>query len=867
MSASGAGAGSLLEPEDLVRPISAPMVAEHAILSRIRSHVTLRALTTAANRDRHLINELAIVTNAIRMQIANVLHSFLQGNPVAGAHVRHRPIITAIDIIYDLCDDISVLSRWKYSLEQQNLIRSRLGVLTGWGRTRLRSNIADLALPSVHRAQEEEEGTETSAPFLLPLLFAIQSTEFPLLPLAASLAAAARGHWDQSKTIFIVSVPEVLSMHDLAETPEWGIRTRPMISIGTVRLKMRTRILSFTFDQPWPAARFRRAPKFLPQECQVAALGPKPPESRLLNLRDRDCTYLSLALGEWKSVMGTLSAELRIILEGGFAISRENYPLVPVFFKNHPSWETNEEARKALWPVIAQYLVMGQFEYVSEHDPMPLCILPIGAVTKTSPPFWRLIFDCRYTNQFIDPWPVKYLSTASLSLMLGKNSIFFVLDLKAAYLLTEMIGCGGPSRDVFRMALNAARDGYVQWKSKKKGCSPSTCGGICDKSAIAICVDGHIMRAACTPFGMSVSHGPLTIITDALVQYVVRRKKLGMGCFVDVLICIIAVFLHLQCGGLLGGCPFCGAAVPGAAEAQRMMYALLDQLHLETSDKCFTFAQQGVYIGIMIDTNRGLYTLLEKKVFKLVQGLTEALKAVRMTPRECSKVRGRLQTYSFCLQRIRPFVIPFNQFIGGPKNNREWDMNKLVTNAMRDAADFLLKHMKTLVSLGAPIWPQQASTVYDLFMRKRHPPSLQASIAVLTSDSARPGTGMSHRETPDEILKCLGKRYDAITSVATFPHPLSAQVHRETMGCWINLDTYSTYRNIGAKALIIRNDSQSGLYGLQKGSNSAPIQYASLQIHKLCSLHRARSFSHVPPRLWSSADRGGTRRWVKGACR
>ena len=33
---------------------------------------------------------------------------------------------------------------------------------------------------------------------------------------------------------------------------------------------------------------------------------------------------------------------------------------------------------------------------------------------------------------------------------------------------------------------------------------------------------------------------------------------------------------------------------------------------------------------------------------------------------------------------------------------------------------------------------------------------------------------------------------------------------------------------------MIRNDSQSGLYGLQKGSNSAPIQYASIQIHKLC---------------------------------
>ena len=108
MSASDAGAGPLMEPEDPDRPRPAPVVGEHAILTRIRNHVTLKALTLAANRDRKLINELAVITNAIRMQIADVLHSFLQGRPATGAHARHRDIITAIAIIYDLCDDISV---------------------------------------------------------------------------------------------------------------------------------------------------------------------------------------------------------------------------------------------------------------------------------------------------------------------------------------------------------------------------------------------------------------------------------------------------------------------------------------------------------------------------------------------------------------------------------------------------------------------------------------------------------------------------------------------------------------------------------------------------------------------------------------
>ncbi len=93
---------------------------------------------------------------------------------------------------------------------------------------------------------------------------------------------------------------------------------------------------------------------------------------------------------------------------------------------------------------------------------------------------------------------------------------------------------------------------------------------------------------------------------------------------------------------------------------------------------------------------------------------------------------------------------------------------------------------------------------------------------------------MTHQELPDKILKSMGRRYDEITLVATFQHPLTAQIHREAMGCWFNVDAYSSYRNISAKVLIIRNDSHSGLFGLQKGSNLPPIQYASIHIHKRC---------------------------------
>ena len=131
-----------------------------------------------------------------------------------------------------------------------------------------------------------------------------------------------------------------------------------------------------------------------------------------------------------------------------------------------------------------------------------------------------------------------------------------------------------------------------------------------------------------------------------------------MGVFVDDLILVVAVIVHALCAGYLGGCPICAAAFPAAQQSQKAFEVLLDRLHLEQSDKRIPMAQLGVYLGIHIDTHQGLFTLTEKKVAKLVRDLEEVLgvTVVVMTPRECSKVRGKLANYSFCMQRIKPFI-------------------------------------------------------------------------------------------------------------------------------------------------------------------------------------------------------------------
>ena len=75
------------------------------------------------------------------------------------------------------------------------------------------------------------------------------------------------------------------------------------------------------------------------------------------------------------------------------------------------------------------------------------------------------------------------------------------------------------------------------------------------------------MRAACTPFGMAVSHGTLAILTDAVQSYVIRRWGLAMGVFVDDLIVIVRTILHGICAGFVGGCPICVAAFPAARQS------------------------------------------------------------------------------------------------------------------------------------------------------------------------------------------------------------------------------------------------------------------------------------------------------------
>ena len=104
--------------------------------------------------------------------------------------------------------------------------------------------------------------------------------------------------------------------------------------------------------------------------------------------------------------------------------------LVQVVHRNHPLREDNPAPQKALWPVLVQYLLLGQFEYVLDGDPLPIAILSIDAIPRSTFPWWRS------TRIGSSTFGQEYLSLAALALILSKNGFFCVEDIKAAHLLT-----------------------------------------------------------------------------------------------------------------------------------------------------------------------------------------------------------------------------------------------------------------------------------------------------------------------------------------------------------------------------------------------------------------------------------------------
>ena len=96
---------------------------------------------------RRILSFSLLVT--LRLQISDVLFSFLRNSSEDEALDRHQHISSAITIMHDICANTAVLGAWNYSLEHQNFVLNRFRTLSGWRRRLQKNIILTPALPLV----------------------------------------------------------------------------------------------------------------------------------------------------------------------------------------------------------------------------------------------------------------------------------------------------------------------------------------------------------------------------------------------------------------------------------------------------------------------------------------------------------------------------------------------------------------------------------------------------------------------------------------------------------------------------------------------------------------------------------------------
>jgi len=803
------------------------------LLSALLANEVLAPLSRAVRgeRQRKFMAAVATTINMFQVRVADILYSFGQRVSTQSVLRRHRATLEAASLIEVLVSRVNVLAAWDYSVQQQHWLRERLDIVAGSGKQVVWNSGAAVELAELRL------GRLDPPPFLLGVLFTVINPGFRVLAAARMLGAVHKGRWSDDDRTYVPSFQrDLLGGADVG--PLWSMLVRGGGDMGDVCLVGQgARVLRISFVMPWPRAVRIGGSHFLPEACRLERTGPDAcrrtnTPAPLVRTPATDVAHLTYAHEAWARRMGNLPAELVAILEGRYCISKNMQNMRPIFRKNLASWTDNPEAQEALWPEVAKMLWRGTFEYMSRGMRMPLAIMAVSAVPKATAPFWRLVTDARPVNVFADKWNVKYMSIKTLRLILGPKSLFWSIDLKSAYHLTVLGGCGRPWKIIFRWLLSVDERSYKLIRSKVYGCDGYDCSSCCDKAMLAVCMEGHIMRFGATPFGHATSHGPLAILTEAFVRYISRVLGLDGGSYVDDILMALQMLWHGDCVGLERGCLTCRAALPSAQAAETQTHALLDELHLTRSEKGCTVGQRGEFIGVICDTHLGLFLLTERKLGKIMHDLAVLLASEFYSRREAANARGKLVNYGQCMEGLRPFSVPFTVFIGSPESDYDWDEKVRTPSALRENAEFLYKVVPDLAKAGAPIWRLDPATIMDRWQRGL---PLPFRLVVVTYDAAIYGIGVSVRTEPRQLWRTAGKSYGRLSSVVTFDQEYEHQVHREGWACPIALETAIELTPPGPAVVLLRNDCAPALAGLQKGSYQSPmLQGASVDVHKQC---------------------------------
>lgn len=447
-------------------------------------------------------------------------------------------------------------------------------------------------------------------------------------------------------------------------------------------------------------------------------------------------TALVEARDAWATELGTLDAVTRAITLGKLVMPKILAPSQQTVLRNHPSWENDDAAKRALGPVIAKWLASGVLEYVSWDDRVPVLLQPCGAVPKGTAPFYRLITDARFANKLYSDWGVTYTTAAQLSSTLNRCDFHFSIDISDAYHLALWAGCGGELRPVKRPIVTSGgpgRSNQVTWvDAMVNGCTPSTCKGGCDKDLSGIVIDGHIFRFASCQFGQKTAGSPLGAIVRSVARYFARLPTpVHVAPWVDDLIFIMATPEHGACNGFERGCPVCAEAHCRAVEVQRLWTEKARKLNIPLSAKGHPVGQRGAFTGLGLDTFAGRYFMLDDKLASFERAVQDLQSSVSSTPRLVARVRGKALHYSAAIPFVAVAAASLSQLMHGRECGAgpvevpsltdegdmefEWDRSIPVSTRARLALDFIRVGLDRFGRSGQPIGPWSPAPSTDAF--------------------------------------------------------------------------------------------------------------------------------------------------------
>lgn len=545
---------------------------------------------------------------------------------------------------------------------------------------------------------------------------------------------------------------------------------------------------------------------------------------------------------EWHTRLCPLDGATAAIVNGHFVYPRDSWDWNPLQTHNHPSWERNAEAKAALGPTFAAWIHSGIVEWIPSSCNPPLIIEPIGAVQKSTPPFWRMISDARRSNTSIGKWPIRCMNLQEMISALDFGAIMCADDVQDAYHLSAFAGCTGELME--DLGLEAGSDGT--WRIKRRvylGCSPRSCFGTCDKARSGCCVEGHVFRFAAAHFGQKLAGSPLNCLLMAVIRHLLRKHilldhlcPLLCSLWVDDISLAQNVPHHDRCGGLAAQCPVCARALKRFEGPLNYWHSLADKLGIPLSlTKRQNPSQRVEYTGILIDTIACRLFIPDRKLLKLRTALRDLVDASECTTRALLSVRGRVLHYSLCIQYVLPLVPSLSA--EGEDPNR-LDARLLLSEATKSSLHLVLKMVDDFAPKGASLWPPVPSSLYGAFLRGE---TAGTNVVVVTWDCSYIGWGATIRSSASQTPTL-------IVSTWAGNEVRDAQVHRETCGGCLALESASKVLDLHSTTIIMRNDATGALSSLRKGnSHSAVLQAFATRLTCLCaSLEATALFLHAP---------------------